>query len=254
FQASATSSSSQQVSSNIKLQQKETQNSNWQEKYFLHGESSNIVTDVENQIHGCVNSSVSEDIDIYISNLHDINITADEILQEQRQDIINRIIIKGHSNMNQCEKYYRKIIEEFIKKLEIEMSIHLDDLQKQMENEKDIVFATSHNNIKDITIKAQNAKKDFLRIIQSFAEIKRQEIIKKIINISIDKTRQPLGYEQLRTLNLQIYSRVGIKEDEHGCDNISERNKFIKDINHAKSHQPIKRTVYLGSNFNSTLK
>ncbi|CAF1520661.1 unnamed protein product [Rotaria sp. Silwood1] len=175
------------------------------------------------------------------------------IIQE-RQDIINRIIIKGHSNMNQCEKYYRKIIEEFIKKLEIEMSIHLDDLQKQMENEKDIVFATSHNNIKDITIKAQNAKKDFLRIIQSFAEIKRQEIIKKIINISIDKTRQPLGYEQLRTLNLQIYSRVGIKEDEHGCDNISERNKFIKDINHAKSHQPIKRTVYLGSNFNSTLK
>ncbi|CAF5027629.1 unnamed protein product [Rotaria sp. Silwood1] len=68
FQTSATSSSSQQVSSNIKLQQKETQNSNWQEKYFLHGESSNIVTDVENQIHGCVNSSVSEDIDIYIQS------------------------------------------------------------------------------------------------------------------------------------------------------------------------------------------
>lgn len=65
-----------------------------------------------------------------------------------------------------------------------------------------------------------------------------------------DTTAQPLGYEQYRTLQLDVYSNVGIKKREQGCDNVSEREKFIQLINNAAPHQPkTKRTVYLESSF-----
>ncbi|CAF1495166.1 unnamed protein product, partial [Rotaria sordida] len=100
-------------SSSTNLQQKEAQNGSWQQKYFVHGELSDLVADVQNQIHGCINSSVSEDIDVFLSSLHDIATAADRILHDrlskissmeekvinqliqERQDIINKILIKG---------------------------------------------------------------------------------------------------------------------------------------------------------------
>ncbi|CAF0898132.1 unnamed protein product [Rotaria sordida] len=263
FKSSDTSLSQGDLSDSIKLKQKETQNSSWQDKYFVHGDSSDIVADIESKVHGCINSSVSEDIDIYINNLHKINVTADDILHnrlsnissmekiiinkliQQRQDLINKIILKGRSKMDKSEIYYRKLIEEFISKLEIEMSKHLDDLQKQMENEKEILFISSQDNIKDLSIKVENAKKEFIRKLEFSTREKRQEILDKISNISMDKKRQPLGYEQLRKVNLDIYSTVG----QTDCDNIPDKDKFIKDINNGKTHQPIKRTLYIQSNF-----
>ncbi|CAF4004373.1 unnamed protein product [Rotaria sordida] len=258
-------------SSSTNLQQKEAQNGSWQQKYFVHGDSSDIVADVQNQIHGCINSSVSEDIDVFLSSLHDIATAADKILHDrlskissmeekvinqliqERQDIINKIIIKGRLQMDQSEEHYRKIIEEFIAKLQIEMSIHLDSLQKQMEAEKQSVFSHSNNNIKNLTIRSQTAKKQFLQILQAFTESKREEVLDKISDSSMDKTRQPLSYEQLRKLNLEMYSTVGIKKDGEGCDNIPDRNKFIKDINDSKPNHTIKRTIYIGNNGDSTL-
>ncbi|CAF3986033.1 unnamed protein product, partial [Rotaria sp. Silwood1] len=139
-------------------------------------------------------------------------------------------------------------IEEFIVKLEIEMSKHLDNLQKEMETEKEIVFISSHDNIKDLSIKTSNAKTEFLRLLECSTKAKRQEILDKISNISMDKKRQPLSYEQLRKVNLENYSTVGIKQDGQGCDNILDRNKYIKDIDNTKSRQSIKRTIYIGSN------
>ncbi|CAF5058371.1 unnamed protein product, partial [Rotaria sp. Silwood1] len=218
FKSSDTSSLQTDLSINIKLQQKISQDFN-----------------VENKIHGCINSSVSEDIDIYLSSLYDISIIADTILHDRYSQISS----KEQTIIN-------KIIEEFIVKLEIEMSKHLDNLQKEMETEKEIVFISSHDNIKDLSIKTSNAKTEFIRLLECSTKTKRQEILDKISNISMDKKHQPLGYEQLRKVNLENYSTVGIKQDGQGCDNILDRNKYIKDIDNTKSRQPIKRTIYIG--------
>ncbi|CAF3969378.1 unnamed protein product [Rotaria sp. Silwood1] len=146
--------------------------------------------------------------------------------------------------MNLCEEYYRKIIEEFVAKLEIEMSKHLDELQKKMEETKEHVFIKSHDKIKLLSIKVENAKKEFLRRLESATKAKRQEILDQITNISIDKTRQPIGYEQLRELNLKMYSTVGVKPDGQGCVNIPERDKYIKDIKNVKQHGTPKKQFY----------
>ncbi|CAF1451714.1 unnamed protein product [Rotaria sp. Silwood1] len=229
---------------------------------FFHGDSSNIVARVKNDVHGCFISSVSEDIDIYLSRLYEINITSDKILHnrclkisskeqiiinkmiQKRQTIIKQIIKKSHFHMNLCEEYYRKIIEEFVAKLEIEMSKHLDELQKKMEETKEHVFIKSHDKIKLLSIKVENAKKEFLRRLESATKAKRQEILDQITNISIDKTRQPIGYEQLRELNLKMYSTVGVKPDGQGCVNIPERDKYIKDIKNVKQHGTPKKQFY----------
>jgi hypothetical protein len=133
------------------------------------------------------------------------------------------------------------------------MSVHLDELQKQMDTDQEIVFVSSQENIKDINRKAQKAKNDIVHKIHYQANQKRNEFLEKIAALSMNKTRQPLGFEQLRTLKLQIYSTVGIKQDRQGCDNIPERERFIKDIATATPHQSMKRTGYLGSNMNSKL-
>ncbi|CAF4091381.1 unnamed protein product, partial [Rotaria sordida] len=167
------SSSQSGLSSSIKLQQKVSQDISWQEKYYVHGDSSDIVTHIENNVHGYINSSKLK-----------------------------------------CQKY-------------------LDDLQKE------IFFANSHDNIKDLSIKADNVKREFLHRLESAPKAKRPEILDKISNISIDKIRQPLDYEQLRELNLKIYSTVGIKPDDQSCDNIPERDRYINDINNTKPRQLI---------------
>ena len=186
-----------------------------------------------------------------ISQVSTMEQTVINRLIHERQTIINQMLKKSNLHMNQYEDYYRKLLEEFISRLEIEMSRHLDELQKQMDTDQDIVFVSSQENIKDVNIKAQNAKKDILQKVHYRANKKRDEILQKIADLTLNKTRQPLGHEQLKTITLQIYSTVGIKPDGQGCDNIPEREKFIKDINTAKPHQSIKRTVYLGSNINS---
>ncbi|CAF4498751.1 unnamed protein product [Rotaria sp. Silwood2] len=271
FKSSTKPPPKEKESIKTKLEQKQPQDSNWQEKYFIHGDSSDLVVDVKNQVHGCIASSVSENIDIYLSSLHDIALTTDNILHQrllaissleekviqqiiqERQNLIDKILVKGRSQMDQSEEYYRKLIEDFIAKLQIEMSKHLDLLQKQIEAEKQRVFSHTNSNIQDLTVRSENAKRQFLQILQVFAESKRQEVLDEISSISKDKTLQPLGYEQLRRLNVEMYSTVGMKKEVQGCDNVPDRNKHIKDINDAKPNQPIKRTVYIGTDGDSTL-
>ncbi|CAF2634640.1 unnamed protein product [Rotaria sp. Silwood2] len=97
--------------------------------------------------------------------------------------------------MHQCGKYYKEIIDEFIAKLETELSKHLDDLQKKMEESKEQVFESSQDIIKNLSIKAENAKREFLRRLESVTQKRRQQVLDQIIKISINKTHQSLGYE-----------------------------------------------------------
>ncbi|CAF2167729.1 unnamed protein product [Rotaria magnacalcarata] len=249
--------------STANLRQKEPHEEDWKKKYFVHGDSSNIVAEVQNRVDGCVCSSVSEDINTYISSLHQISTQSDEILKErlsmmtslealtinklvqQRQTLIEQIVKKGADEMKKSEEHYQKVIEEFITKLEVEMSKHLDELQGRMEDEKATVFESSHNSLQLLAVHVQAAKAKLLRSIEHSTSSKREEILKKIVQISSDTKRQPIGYEQLRKLTMEVYSTVGTIEDGQGSDKITDRNKFKKLIHDNQSPQQTKRTVYL---------
>jgi paraquat-inducible protein B len=229
---------------------------------------SDIVADVSGHIHGCFNSSISENIDIYFAFLHEINTVAATILNDrrskiaaeekslidrfihQRDEIIKVLLKDGCSYANQYEEQYRRLIEEFIKILEIEMSKQLDHLQEEIEADKQSILGGININIKRITEEADKARNEFDKRIQPAIKGKRQEIMQMIDIISQDKTKQTLGYEQIRNVKVDIYSTVGMKTDDNCCEEIVTRKKFIKDIKEAKPHQPaLKRTVYLRSDF-----
>jgi len=129
------------------------------------------------------------------------------------------------------------------------MSKHLDYLQKEIETDKESICRGVNVNIQHITKEADKARDDFHRLLKEAAATKRQEIIDFIKTSSKEKTSQPLSYEQLRKFNVEIYSTVGMKNDDQGCDNIPDREKFIRDIDRVKPPQPrTKRTVYIEPN------
>ncbi|CAF3434903.1 unnamed protein product [Rotaria socialis] len=255
--------------SSRKHRQKEAQKSSWQEKYFVHGDLSDIVAYVQSQTNGCNSSSVPDEMNRYIYRLHHIAVEADAILHDrvskissleqevinrlvqERQDIINKIIKQGGSQMNVVDDYYRKLIEQFIAKLEIEMSKQLDSVQKQVEARKEQVVSDSNKCIKDLAMKSQTAKQECHQQLQSTTESERQKVLRQISDISTKKGRQPLAFEQLKKFNVEIYSTVGTREDGQDCDNIPDRKKFIRDINEAKLNHRSKRTVYIGNSHHS---
>lgn len=258
-------STRQKTSSGIHLSQKDPQNITWNKKYITHGDSSDIVADIGNTLSGHINSSVPEDIDLYLADIHDIATKADAILNsrlskissleqqtmnqiiKERQNIIGAMIAKGRSKMDEVEGYYGKVIEEFIAKLEIEMSKHLDSLQKQIETNKESVLSTSTNKIADVTKKSQHAKKECLQLLDNNINVERQKLLGKITEITKDKTNQNLGYEHLRLLDMKIYATVGKRSLGQEDVNMSGKDKFIKDIDEAKSNQPVKKLVYVGT-------
>jgi hypothetical protein len=194
--------------------------------------------------------------------LHEINKAAAIILKERELEIttmekslIDRFIREydkltevslkeGSSYANQYEIQYRKLIEEFIKNLEIEMAKHLDYLQQEIETDRQSIFIGVNTNIDRITKQADKARSDFHRILQIYVATRRQAIMQIIDHMSQDKTNQPIGYEQLRKLEVDIYSTVGVKSEENCCIQIQDRKKFHKDIEEAKQ---MKRTVYLST-------
>ncbi|CAF3976450.1 unnamed protein product [Rotaria sp. Silwood1] len=134
------------------------------------------------------------------------------------------------------------------------MSKHVDDLQKKTEESKEQVSISSQEIIKDLSMKVDSTKRAFLRQLESTTQKKSQEVLNEMTAISIDKTRQPFGYEQLRQLNLKMYSIVGKNPDGQGCDNIPERDKNIIDIEDAKQHEARKKKFYSATDLNSKLK
>jgi hypothetical protein len=215
-------------------------------------------------MHGCFNASISEDIDFEIFD--EINRMAAAILDDRESKIaamekslIDRFIRKrnqltdvslkeGCSYANQYEVQYRQAIEDFIKNLEIEISKHLDYLQQEIEADKKLIFQEVDTNIIRITKEADQARINFYQLLQIVVVRKRQEIMQMIHHIHQDI--QPLGYEQLRKVEVDIYSTTGMKTNDNCCVEIRDRAKFIKDIKEAKPHQPaVKRTVYLQSSF-----
>ncbi|CAF3482782.1 unnamed protein product, partial [Rotaria sp. Silwood2] len=51
-----------------------------------------------------------------------------------------------------------------------------------------------------------------------------------------------------------MYSTVGINPGGPGCDNIPERDKYIKDIENAKQYEVPKKEFYSATDLNSKFK
>lgn len=195
--------------------------------------------------------------------LHTLNIRAMEIYRERnveiatkekkkieeitlRCDVINeQLTNKGRSYASQYDDYYRKLIEEFIRKIEIEMSVHFDQLQQDLQNDRDKIFNQATKNVHIISDKADQARKAFYLRLQQYTLQLRQVIMADIDNLLKGSAGQSLGFEQLRKITLDFYAIVGNK-GTLVCENIQEREKYAKDITHMKQHQPqMKRTVFL---------
>lgn len=244
---------------------KDSQSIQWNNKYFVHGKSSDIVAEVKNDIHGCIESFISEDINIYISYLCDIDRQANQILENrckqisnQEQQIIDQIVLaqqtliaqliqNGRSKMDLSERYYQTVIEGFLAKLQVQMSKHLDSLQQQLDKNKTSIFSASTQRITNVTNISRNAKQILFERLQLIVDQQRLNLLKKLDAKTKEHKSQTIGYEQLRKLDVSVYSTVGLKQPGQVCDNIPNRDRYGNDIKLAKPNQPIKRTVYLGT-------
>ncbi|CAF2197291.1 unnamed protein product [Rotaria magnacalcarata] len=68
--------------------------------------------------------------------------------------------------------------------------------------------------------------------------------VQRSVKVSTKKV-EALGIEQLRTLNLQVYSTAGKIDEQEGCKNIPNRQIFRQQIQQKKPQQQIKRVVYV---------
>lgn len=166
-----------------------------------------------------------------------------------RDDLFRELLKENAQHVHNYEQQYQKLLREFIEKLELKLAAHLNRLQQQMEDERQKIFDRTNDHITQTTKRADQAKSNVLRQLQTHADRQRTIEMQNIRKHCSDRTNQTIGYEQLRTLNFKVYSTVGLKKDGHGCENIPERTQFIRNIQQAKAHQPSppKRTVYLES-------
>lgn len=236
----------------------------WDGKYFVHGTSSDIVAEVKNKVHSCVQVSASEDIDAYVDSLSTMAVTANGILDDRykqisaleqttikklmdtQQTLINLLVQSGSFKMKQSESYYQKLIEDFIAKLEIQMSKHLDVLKQQLENNKIIIFNATNQKIQYITNISRQVKTKMFNNIEQTLEIQRTKLLQQI-EMTNKETKQNFGYEQLRSLDMKVYSTISLDNPGEGCDNINDKKKYIDDLKLARPNQPLKRTVYIGT-------
>lgn len=208
---------------------------------------------------------MSEDIERYFQMLYLLNIQATDIFHERtliisenekkriqeltlRRDELNDTLMdKGRSYANQYDAYYRKLIEDFLRKIEIEMTIHLDRLQQDLQNDREVILNRAAKNVQSISEKADQARKEFYFRLQQIVIRYRQEIMRSIDDHVKNSSNLPLGFEQLRKITFDIYATVGDKGTQI-CQNIDakERDEYVKELARAKSHQPqMKRTVFL---------
>lgn len=242
-------------------------NGDWSKKYFLHGDSSDIVANVKNESHEYVESTGSASANAIAKKIHRISKEADQILNKRlalitsqedtalksiiqlQQTTIQEILSNASSQVKSYEEEYKKNIEEFITQLEKEMSKHLEALQRQVENQKQSVMTISSTYIQKLEIIVKDAKTDLTKNIQSRTTSKHQEILK---NYQIPEiAHEPIGYEQLRKLTLEIYATTGTKGENQGGDNIPNRKQYLNEIQQAKKLPHPKRTVYIQSNTSS---
>ncbi|CAM4948994.1 unnamed protein product [Rotaria socialis] len=256
---------------NKELDQSEPDNDQWKKQYFLHRESSHILAEIEGEKHACINSSVSPNIDSGVLIISNISAIVDDIVQkqiklitsreqatiqaiiQQRQLIVKRILTEGKYNINQYEAQYRQLHDAFIAKLELEMCIHLDNLQQQIDKNQNNVFSSAHNSITTTTAQAQKAKEQFLKMIQKQADLKIQALLAKSRKVSMDKMQKPIAREELRIINLRAYSTTGVHTTGKGCQNIDDRDRYRQEIKQGIQNHQVKRTVYLDKNSRDTL-
>ncbi|CAF1499503.1 unnamed protein product [Adineta steineri] len=263
--------SAQTASSNTTNVIKESLENKWNESYLIHGNSSDVITEVNSRMHGCIKSVESQEINTGAEKFQQITVEIEKlitnqlqlitqreqtIIQKHRQEstnAVNRIITRGRSYQRANEKEHQRLLEEYIVQLEKALVEHLDHLHKAIEHDQEKIIARSRQFIEDCAFDALAARQTILNKAFSSANTMITEILTHHKKRFWVMKKQTVGREELRTIDLRIYSTVGENQDGLVCDKISDRNKFIKTINDTKSENIPKRTVYLKSDPSITI-
>ncbi|CAF4782839.1 unnamed protein product, partial [Rotaria magnacalcarata] len=175
------------------------QNVAWSKKYFCHGDESDVIADVTSDVDGCVQSRFSEDLSSSTTSVDQIRLYFDQILQGQMKIISDQ----EKATIQQLIVEQKRLLY----KLETQMTKNLDQLQNQM--------SSNQKTIRQIQIAIQaNTNKAIQRYL---AQRSVQVAAKKV---------ETMGIEQLRTLNLQVYSTARTFDEKEGCENIPNRQIF----------------------------
>jgi hypothetical protein len=158
---------------------------------------------------------------------------------------LERVAIQGKNTADQYEQQYQRLLEEFIKKLEIQITKNLDALQDQLHFSRDTVLQTSDTSLQALLLRSEQARTAIQSTLQSYTKLEIQAFLQRRQQLRIDRTHATLGFEQLRTLDLKVYSTVGKIDENEGCTNIPERQTFRQQIQQTKQSQKLKRVVYL---------
>ncbi|CAF1447276.1 unnamed protein product [Adineta steineri] len=222
-------------------------------------------------MHGCIKSVESQEINIGVEKFQQITVEIEKlitnqlqlitqreqtIIQKHRQEstnAVNRIITRGRSYQRANEREHQRFLEEYIVQLEKALVEHLDHLHKAIEHDQEKIIGKSRDFIQGCTLDALTARQTILNDAFSGANTMITEILTHHKTKFWDIKKQPVGREELRTIDLRIYSTVGENQDGLVCDKISDRNKFIKTIRDTKSPNEPKRTVYLKSDPSITI-
>ncbi|CAF3892113.1 unnamed protein product, partial [Rotaria magnacalcarata] len=166
------------------------QNVAWSKKYFCHGDESDVIADVTSDVDGCVQSRFSEDLSSSTTSVDQIRLYFDQILQGQMKIISDQ----EKATIQQLIVEQKRLLY----KLETQMTKNLDQLQNQM--------SSNQKTIRQIQIAIQaNTNKAIQRYL---AQRSVQVAAKKV---------ETMGIEQLRTLNLQVYSTARTFDEKEGC-------------------------------------
>ena len=259
------SSGGEIVARHDEVPSRHSQEASWSERYFSHGDQTDVVGNVKSEMHGCVQTVVSEDLSAMETHISAINFKTDEIRRQRFEEInakekeliasllneqkrlIEKILLQGKGTADQYETEYRRLIEEFVKKLEIQMTRNLDQLQDQLQLNREVIRQVSDDSLQLVINRSQQAKARFQSLLQSSAEAQIDLYFRRRREIQMQKKEEVLGIEQWRKVEVEIYSTAGKIDEKEGCTNIPPRDLFRQQIGQTKAQQPIKRVVYVAN-------
>lgn len=225
-------------------------------KYHVHGDSIDMMTQVESKTRVEINASDSNDFDVFSNELHAINQHADGILRERyekmsqiekstiddvmkkRKEILGKLIEQTRQKAQWYEDDYQRLIEEFVKKIKLKIVEHLDLVQDELKQNETFVFQTAEKMIKEIHEKTHQAKSEMQNRLQQVVRAEVERHLSEIHERFQTEENRSVRLEKYKTLDFRFYATNG-----NGI--LEDPTDLREDLKTVQSRSQIKRTVYV---------
>jgi RNAse (barnase) inhibitor barstar len=222
--------------------------SNASDRHSAYHNSADFIVAVHGNLHGCIGSATSGDIDVLADGLHALNVKLDEEVQRRIVHVTkdeasltekvladqaakdNEVLNEGKRLLDEQEVLYREMLEKFILELKKEKSKNLEELHDRLSDERDLIRKHAQENIKKLTDQAREFKAKIVAEEQSHAANETKYILDKLKKISEDRTLHPLGSEDMTKIEANIYTKVGTKASGHDCPNMNPADVHLFSI------------------------